>query len=138
MNNSNVDLEEADINEISYTMSARQGRNQRLASQSQAFTTVQDRPTVPLVGPSPEQMLQQQQMATLTSPNSFHDENALNSDRGALSQQTRLRDHEKRQIVENFLMDDQVFKVLYDTVFTSPVEARQRRPEELIKTDSMD
>ena len=54
MNNSNVDLEEADINEISYTMSARQGRNQRLASQSQAFTTVQDRPTVPLVGPSPE------------------------------------------------------------------------------------
>lgn len=41
--------------------------------------------------------------------------------------QERLKDHEKRQIIDNFLMDENVFKVLYDTVFKSPAEVRHTR-----------
>ena len=62
--------------------------------------------------------------ATLTSPQTFGDERALSSERATLSTQKMFKEHEKREIVENFLMDEQVFRVLYDTVFSSPTEAR--------------
>mgnify|MGYP001230638187 CR=1 FL=1 len=58
--------------------------------------------------------------STLTSPQMFTDREIGVSTN--LNQGQHIAAHEKRQIIENFLKDEDVFQLLYDTVFASPLE----------------
>jgi len=69
---------------------------------------LQDKETAPLVEPSP-----------LTSPNGVDQFFSANM---TSSSHLRLSDFERRQIIENFLKDEHVFQLLYETVFSSPTE----------------
>ena len=111
--------------DIAYVTRARTGRN---SGHGRAFQTLEANQTVPLVGPNPDQIIMQQtQMdlpSTIGSPQLFTEREVGVSTN--LSQgQPIMAAKEKRQIIENFLKDDHVFQLLYDTVFVSPLETLQ-------------
>ena len=45
--------------------------------------------------------------------------------------------NEKRKLVENFLKDEHVFKVLYDTVFSSALESGKTADAGTLKSNSL-
>ena len=47
-----------------------------------------------------------------------------------------LAAQEKRHLIENFLKNEQVFQILYDTVFSSPTEKTQAKEAGILKTNS--
>ena len=49
----------------------------------------------------------------------------------------RLTANEKRKLVENFLKDEHVFKVLYDTVFSSALESGKTADAGTLKSNSL-
>ena len=83
---------------------------------------------MPLVGPNAEQM------TSLHSPNEDLFSNELGS---PLSSTLRLTADEKRSLIDNFLKNEHVFKLLYETVFKSPLEDRQVRESQILQTNSM-
>lgn len=49
---------------------------------------------------------------------------------------TGLAAHEKRHLIENFLKNEHVFQLLYETVFSSPIEKTQVKEAGILKTNS--
>ena len=113
-------------------------KNFRSASHSRnigkAFQTIEIK-TTPLVGPGPEQM-ELLNKSTVTSPKTHFDHDFGASTHTATN---RLTANDKRALIQNFLKDEQVFQLLYDTVFSSPMETMQNIKDQTLsmKTNSV-